>query len=132
MAGHRERRSGEARRTELEAARIDVARRMTARAVAVEAAHGEVIGWRGQDRKYGIGGNAECPGDVRAMAGETPGDPLVDSGDRIEGEVARGHVALRAGGGGGNVIRRLRRRRQQSRSERRRLDVTGAAIGGGG
>src|SRR5207253_970900 len=36
MAGHRERGRREARCAELEAARIDVARRMTARAVAVE------------------------------------------------------------------------------------------------
>src|SRR5438552_13780678 len=37
VAGHRERWRREARRAELEATRIDVARRMTARAVAVEA-----------------------------------------------------------------------------------------------
>src|SRR5437879_940656 len=50
VAGDRERRSGQARRTELEAARIDVARRVTARAVAVEAAYGEVIGGHPEER----------------------------------------------------------------------------------
>src|SRR5207253_2075360 len=43
VAGHRERWRREARRGELEATRIDVARRMTARAVAVEAAERKVV-----------------------------------------------------------------------------------------
>jgi len=81
VAGDRERRSGQARAAELEATRAHVRGAVTARAVAVEGAHGEVIGRRGGDREYGIGGDAECPGDVRAMAAQTPADPLVDSGD---------------------------------------------------
>src|SRR5437588_9067359 len=103
VAGHRERGSAEARRAELEAARIDVARRMTARAVAVEAAERKVAARVGDDREHGIGGNAECPDDVGAMAAQAPSDPLVDSGGGIESEVARCRVALRARGAGWNV-----------------------------
>src|SRR5205085_5706206 len=77
----RERRARGARAAELEAARAHVRGAVTARAVAVERSHGEVIGRRGGDREYGIGGDAECPGDVRAMAAQTPADPLVNCGD---------------------------------------------------
>src|SRR5207249_8866915 len=81
MAGDRERRSGQARRAELEAARIDVARRVAARAVAVEAAHGEVIGGHTDDRDRVARRRAGERSGVRAMAAQTPADPLVDSGD---------------------------------------------------
>src|SRR5204863_8886532 len=64
VAGDRERRSGQARTADLEATRIDVARRMTARAVAVEGAEGEVVARGGEEGDVGEGG-----GDGRAVAG---------------------------------------------------------------
>src|SRR5437660_367590 len=100
VAGDRERRSGQARAAELEATCIDIARRVTARAVAVEAGERDVIARVGEDREYGIGGSDECPGDGRAMAAQTAGDTLGEYGEGIEGGVARRGGALSGWGGG--------------------------------
>src|SRR5207237_6103854 len=50
VAGDRERRSGQARAAELEATCIDIARRVTARAVAVEAGERDVVARIAEDR----------------------------------------------------------------------------------
>src|SRR5204863_9098964 len=81
VAGHRERRSGQARTAELEAARAHVRGAVKARAVAVEAAYGEVIGGHTDDRDRVARRRAGEGCGVRAMAAQTPADPLVDSGD---------------------------------------------------
>src|SRR5204863_441723 len=81
VAGGAQGRTRDAGRAELEATRIDVARRMAARAVAVEAAYGEVIGGHPDDRDRIARRRADERTGVRAMAAQTPADPLVDSGD---------------------------------------------------
>src|SRR5438046_9607251 len=55
VTGRVERRTRDARRAELEAPRIDVARRVTARAVAIEAAERDVVGGLAGDRDRGDG-----------------------------------------------------------------------------
>jgi len=123
-------RSGDARVAELEAAaaRIDVARGVTARAVAIHAADRDVIARLHHHREDRVGGNIEGAG---AVALHAPAHPLVRARGRVEREVARGGVALRARGSRGDVIRRLRSARQQVRGEGRRRRVTGAAVAGG-
>src|SRR5436309_1632719 len=89
VTGRGERGTRDARGAELEATRIDVARRVTARAVAVERCDGEVIGRRGDEGNVGEG--RRYP---RAVAGEARGHALVGRGDRVGRVVARGGVAL--------------------------------------
>src|SRR5437763_15943192 len=96
VTGRVERRTRGARRAELEPTRIDVARRVTARAVAVEAAHGEVIGGRPGDRDRVAGRRAGEGAGVRAMAAPAAGDALGGGGGRVEGGVAGRRVALGA------------------------------------
>src|SRR6184192_4582898 len=103
VTGRVERRTRDARRAELEAPRIDVARRVTARAVAIEAAERNVVARIGDEGDVGEGRRHR-----RAVAGEAPRHALVGPGDRVGRVVARGGVALRARGGGWNVIGRLR------------------------
>src|SRR5207248_9124135 len=55
MAGDRERGSTDARGADPEAARIDVARGMAARAVAIECADRDVIAGRGDEPGFGEG-----------------------------------------------------------------------------
>src|SRR5438045_4686775 len=55
VAGRVERRTRDARRAELEATRIDVARRMAARAVAIEAAERNVVARVGDEGDVGEG-----------------------------------------------------------------------------
>src|SRR5437763_504608 len=97
VAGGVGRRTGEARRAELEAARIDVARRVTARAVAVEGAERNVVARVGDEGDVGEGRRHR-----RAVAGEAPRHALVGAGDGVGRVVARGGVALRARRGGWN------------------------------
>src|SRR5436305_6111149 len=104
VTGRVERRTRGARRAELEAPRIDVARRVTARAVAVEAADGEVIGGLPGDRDRVAGRRAGEGSGVRAMAAQAAGDSLVSGGDRVERVVAGRRVALEARRAGRNVV----------------------------
>src|SRR6266478_1785445 len=90
MARDAEGRVRDARRAELEATRIHVARAVTARAVAVEAADWNVVAGRADHSDVDEGT------DRRTMTGQTPGDALVRAGDGVERVVARGGVALRA------------------------------------
>src|SRR5438067_5680633 len=102
VTGRVERRTRDARRAELEAARIDVARGVAARAVAVEAAERNVVARIGDE-----GDVAERSVHRRAVAGEAARHALVGAGDRVERVVARGGVALRAGRAGRDMVRRL-------------------------
>src|SRR5881227_2556524 len=96
VTGRAERRARDARGAELEAPRIDVARRVTARAVAVERCDGEVIGRRGgEGRRH-----------RRAVTAQTPGQPLVRAWGRVLRVVVGRGMALRARRGGWNVIGR--------------------------
>src|SRR2546430_16336122 len=106
MPGDVECRSGDARVAELEAAaaRIDVARGVTARAVAIHAADRDVIARLHHHREDRVGGNIEGAG---AVALHAPAHPLGRARGRVEREVARGGVALRAGGCRGDVILRV-------------------------
>jgi len=116
-------------RTELEPARIHVRGAVAARGIAVRRTDGEVTAARPPDDRHRVAGRRSGERSrARAVAGEAPGHALVRAGHRVDGEVARGGVALRAGRRGRNVIRRLARGRQQVRRESRRRDVTVAAI----
>jgi len=129
VTGDREGRAGEARRSELEPARIHVRGAVTARGVAVGRADREVAAAGPPDNRHRVTGRRSGEGSrARAVAGEAPRHALVGPGDGINPEVARGRVALRAGRRGRNVIRRLARGRQQVRGEGRRRDVAVAAI----
>src|SRR5205085_1585776 len=79
-------------------------------------------------REDRVGGNIEGAG---AVALHAPAHALVRARGRVEREVARGGVALRARGGRRNVIRRLRGARQQVRGEGRCRRVTAGAVAGG-
>src|SRR5437660_9973423 len=103
---------------------------MTARAVAVEAGERDVIARIGEDREYGIGGNAECPG-VGTVAAQAVRHTLVRARRGVLRVVAGRCVALRARRGGRNVIRGLGRL-SDVRSEGRRRGVTAAALAGRG
>src|SRR5438132_2314754 len=94
VTGRVERGIGDVRRTELEAAaaRSHVARRVAARAVAVEAGERDVIARIGEDREYGVGGNAECPG-VGAVAAQAVRHTLVRAGRGVLRGVAGRCVA---------------------------------------
>src|SRR5207253_1303687 len=83
--------------------RIDVARRVTARAVAVEAAERKVVARVGDEGDVDEGRRHR-----RAVAGEAPRQALVRPGDGVERVVTRGGVALGARRGGWDVIRGLR------------------------
>src|SRR5439155_1739864 len=125
VAGHRERRSGQARAAELEATRAHVRGAVTARAVAVEGGEGDVVGRGGDEGDVGEGRRHR-----RAVAGEASRHALVGPGDRVGRVVARGGVALRARRGGRNVIGRLGGRRHVRREGRCR-GVTAVAVAGG-
>src|SRR6266478_6575580 len=103
VPGDAEGRVRDARRAELEATWTHVARAVTARAVAVEAADWNVVAGRADHRDVDEGT------DRRTMTGQTPGDALVRAGDGVERVVARGGVALRARRVGRNVVRGPRR-----------------------
>src|SRR5206468_5829898 len=104
---------------------IDVARRVTARAVAVEGTERNVVARVGDEGDVGEGRRHR-----RAVAGEAPRHALVGAGDRVGRVVARGGVALRAWRSGGNVIGRLGGRRHV-RHEGRSRGVTAVAVAGG-
>src|SRR4029077_1031710 len=102
VTGERQRRSGDVRGTDLEAAaaRIDVAGAVTARAVAVERGDRDVVARSRNDREHRIGGNTEGPGDRLTVAAQARRRPLVGAGGRVEGVVAGSGMALGARRGG--------------------------------
>src|SRR6266478_4512582 len=125
MARNTQRRARDARGTELEATGIHIRGAVAARAVAIERADREVIARRADHS------NVDEGPDRGTVTGQTPGDALVRAADRVEREVARGRVALRAHGGGWNVIGRLRGCGEQIRCEGGRSHVAGAAVATG-
>src|SRR5207302_8638003 len=96
-----------------DAARVDVSGGVAARAVTVGGAEPDVIGRDREDREYGIGGNAECPGDGGAVAALTSGQPLMGAGRGVLCVVAGRGMALDAPRARRNVIARLARRHVQ-------------------
>src|SRR5258708_6434090 len=128
MTGDRERGSADARATDLEAApsRSHVTRGVTARTVAVEAADRGVVAGR---RDHGD--VVELRVHRRAVTGEAPGDALMRAGGRVDREVARGRVALRARRGGRNVVGRLGAAARLIGGECRCRRVTAVAVTGG-
>jgi len=125
-----ERRGRNVRGADLEAAasRGDVGSRVAARAVTVGGAEPDVIGRDREDREYGIGGNAECPGDGGAVAALAAGHTLVGAGRGVLSVVAGRGVALDARRARRNVIARLARRHVHGEGGRR--GVTVAAVAG--
>src|SRR6516165_10424700 len=95
VAGDAERRRGDACVAELEAAGVHVGGRVTARAVAVEAPDRDVVVTGPADDGYRVRRwrSGERSG-ARAVAGKTTGGTLMDAGDGVEREVARGGMAL--------------------------------------
>src|SRR4029077_3766167 len=107
VAGDAESRRIDARGAELEAADVDVGRRVAARAVAVERPDRDVVIRQPGDRNRVARRRSGERSGARSVAGETTGHTLVDTGDGVDRVVARGGVALGTGGGGRDVVRRL-------------------------
>src|SRR5215470_11396439 len=108
VAGGIERRGVDVRRTELEAAGVDVGGRVTARAAAIEAADRDVVVTRPADDRDRVGRRRSGKrSSACAVTGETARHALVDTGDRVQRVVAGGGMALRTRGGGRDVVGRL-------------------------
>jgi len=86
-----------------EAAGVDVGCRVTARAIAVEAAERDVVAWGRNHRDVD-----ERP-DRRTVARQAAGHALVDAGNGVERVVARRRMALATRRRGRNVVRRFER-----------------------
>ena len=106
VTGHGQRRTVNARRPDVESARVHIAHAVAAGAVAIQVAGRNVIAGRGGDLDVG-----KRPGHRRTVAAEAGGHALVSCGDRVGRVVTRRRVALRARRGGRNVIGRLARTR---------------------
>src|SRR5262250_419740 len=91
VAGGIERRGIDVRRTELEAAGVDVGGRVTARAAAIEAADRDVVVTRPADDRDRVGGRwSGKRSGACTVTGETARHTLVQAGDRVHRVVARG------------------------------------------
>src|SRR6516162_5670620 len=90
-----ERWRGDACVAELEAAGVHIGGRVTARAAAIEAADRDVVATGPADDRYRVRRwrSGERSG-ARAVAGKTTGGTLMDAGDGVDREVARGGMAL--------------------------------------
>src|SRR4029077_3243314 len=128
VAGHAESWRVDVRGAELEAADVDVGRRVAARAVAVEAADRDVVIRQPGDRnRVARWWSGERSG-ARSVAGETTSHALVNAGDRVDRVVARGGVALGTGRGCRDVVRGLARTAIEVAGEGRCRGVTAAAL----
>src|SRR4029077_18923850 len=128
VAGDAESRRIDARGAELEAADVDVGRRVATRAVTVERPDRDVVIRQPGDRNRVARWRSGERSGARSMAGETTGHALVDTGHRVERVVARGGVALGAGRGGREVVRRLASTPIEVAGEGRCRRVTAAAL----
>ena len=95
VPGDAERWRVDARVAELEAAGVHIGGRVTARAAAVEAPDRDVVATGPADDRYRVRRwrSGERSG-ARAVAGKTTGGTLMDAGDGVDREVARGGMAL--------------------------------------
>src|SRR6516162_9150273 len=126
------RRRIDVRRTELEAAGVDVGRGMAARAVAVEAADRNVVVTGPADDRYGVGRwrSGERSG-ARAMALQAARHALVDAGHRVACVVSRVLVALGTGCRSWDVVCRLAIAAIEVAREGGRGGMAAAAVAGG-